>query len=184
MDDMNIIVAKNLKQIREQRKLSLEKLADLTGVSKSMLGQIERGESSPTIQTVWKIANGLKISFTSLIDTPKDETLIVKKDEISPIFGDSEKFKIYPVFPFDADHHFEILNIELERGAYSSSEPHKENTEEFVMVYDGELTIRVNNDEYTIKAGDSIRYRADREHSYHNSGSGSARICMVIYYPD
>jgi len=183
MTDLSNIIAGNLKRIREQHKLSLDKAADLTGVSKSMLGQIERGESNPTIQTVWKIANGLKISFTSLIDVPKSETVVVKKDSISPIIGDKQKFKIFPVFPFDADRRFEILNIELESGAYSSSEPHKEETEEFITVYDGEITVRVGANEYTLVAGDSIKYRADCEHSYHNSGSGPARLCMVIYYP-
>ena len=58
MENFNIVFAKNLKRIREDRKLSLDKVADLTGVSKSMLGQIERGDSNPTITTVWKIANG------------------------------------------------------------------------------------------------------------------------------
>ncbi|MEN6483123.1 MAG: helix-turn-helix transcriptional regulator, partial [Anaerolineaceae bacterium] len=67
MEDATLLIAKNLKRIREERKLSLDRLSDLTGVSKSMLGQIERGESSPTISMVWKITNGLKISFTTLL---------------------------------------------------------------------------------------------------------------------
>ena len=58
------------KTIREKEKLSLEKVAQLTGVSKTMIGQIERGESSPTLTTIWKIANGLKVSFTSLLIIP------------------------------------------------------------------------------------------------------------------
>ncbi|HCL78549.1 MAG TPA: hypothetical protein DIC53_01115, partial [Synergistaceae bacterium] len=70
--DLEKIVAENLKRIRSDRKLSLDGLAALTGVSKSMLGQIERGESSPTLQTVWKIANGLRISLTELTDAPKE----------------------------------------------------------------------------------------------------------------
>ena len=68
MEDISQVIAKNLKEIREQRRLSLDRVAELTGVSKSMLGQIERGESNPTIQTVWKMANGLKVSLTALID--------------------------------------------------------------------------------------------------------------------
>src|SRR5690554_5668235 len=65
--EIDLVIAKNLKAIRESKKLSLEKVAELTGVSKTMIGQIERGESAPTITTIWKIANGLKVSFTSLI---------------------------------------------------------------------------------------------------------------------
>ena len=63
MDDINKIVAENLREIRRLRKLSLDGLAELTGVSKSMLGQIEREESNPTLQTLWKIAAGLRVSL-------------------------------------------------------------------------------------------------------------------------
>ena len=63
MDAMSGIIAENLKRIRKENKWSLDTVSDMTGVSKSMLGQIERGESSPTISTLWKIATGLHISF-------------------------------------------------------------------------------------------------------------------------
>ncbi len=63
MEEIQLILAKNLKTIREKEKLSLEKVSQLTGVSKTMIGQIERGESSPTLTTIWKIANGFKSVF-------------------------------------------------------------------------------------------------------------------------
>ena len=74
MEDLTLLVAENLKRIREEKRLSLDKLAELTGVSKSMLGQIEHGESSPTVATVWKISNGLKVSFTTLLGSPQSDT--------------------------------------------------------------------------------------------------------------
>ena len=77
MQEIHLIIAKNLKALRESKKLSLEKVAELTGVSKTMIGQIERGESAPTITTIWKIANGLKISFTALINNPQPDTKVV-----------------------------------------------------------------------------------------------------------
>ena len=79
MQEIHLVIAKNLRSLRESKKLSLEKVAELTGVSKTMIGQIERGESAPTITTIWKIANGLKISFTSLINQPQPDTKIVLK---------------------------------------------------------------------------------------------------------
>ncbi len=60
MDKLNYVIAENLKRLREERKLSLDNVSRLSGVSKSMLGQIERGEVNPTVSTVWKISNGLK----------------------------------------------------------------------------------------------------------------------------
>lgn len=63
MESLNI--GKHLKNIRQNRELSLDEAAEMTGVSKPMLGQIERGQSSPTITTLWKIATGLKVPLSS-----------------------------------------------------------------------------------------------------------------------
>lgn len=183
MDDINKIVAKNLKDIREKKKLSLDKLSDLTDVSKSMLGQIERSESNPSIQTLWKIAKGLKISFTALIDQSKANVLFVKKGTISPILGDNGKFRIYPIFPFDEINKFEVLRIELDPNTSSFSEPHDDDTEEYVMVAEGEFTLKTDGKQYTLNTGDSIRYPGDEKHSYHNYGSKLVIIFMIIYYP-
>ena len=70
MEQSIAAIASNLREIRDKRNLSLDQLAQLTGVSKSMLRQIETGRSSPTIATIWKIANGLRVSFTTLLRKP------------------------------------------------------------------------------------------------------------------
>jgi transcriptional regulator with XRE-family HTH domain len=183
LENLNEIVAKNLRSIREEKKLSLDKVAELTGVSKSMLGQIERGESNPTIATVWKIANGLKVSFTTLINIPQHDTVIIERNEIEPLIEDSGKYRLYPYFPYEDGRRFEIYSVEIEKGGYLSAEAHPEGTQEFITVFDGELTIRVNGQEYAAKKGDSIRFKADKPHDYHNSGNELTRLSMVIYYP-
>ena len=66
--DVTKIVAGNAKRIREEKKLTLDAAAALTGVSRSMLAQIEKGEVNPTISVLWKMANGYKVSFTSLVE--------------------------------------------------------------------------------------------------------------------
>ena len=85
---MNRVIPENLKNLRAERKLSLGEAAELTGVSKSMLGQIERGESSPTIATLWKIATGLGVSFTALLESPDQEIEIVKETDMTPLLSD------------------------------------------------------------------------------------------------
>ncbi|KEO82799.1 helix-turn-helix domain-containing protein [Tumebacillus flagellatus] len=182
MENINVTLAQNLKLLRDERKLSLDKLAELTGVSKTMLGQIERGESNPTINTVWKIANGLKVTFTTLINGPQPDTVVVTKSEVHPLLEDNGRYRLYPVFPIEDGRRFEMYAVEIEKGGYLSAEAHSDGTQEFITVYDGELTIRVNNEEYTVAAGDSIRMRADRPHVYHNSGDGIARLSMVVAY--
>lgn len=177
-----MVVANNLKRIREEKKLSLDKLAELTNVSKSMLGQIERGESNPTITTVWKIANGLKISFTALINSPQTDTLIVYRKDIDPLIEDNGKFRLYPFFPYEDGRRFEAFSLEIDKGGYLSADSHGEGTQEFITVFEGELTIRVNEEEFFVNHGDSIRFKADKPHIYHNSGNELTKLSMIIYY--
>ncbi|PFJ18270.1 DNA-binding protein [Bacillus cereus] len=183
MEEIQLILVRNLKTIREKEKLSLEKVSQLTGVSKAMIGQIERGESSPTLTTIWKIANGLKVSFTSLINNPQPDTKVVLRNDVQVLSEDNGRYKVYPSFPFQDNRHFEIYTVEIETEGNLRSEAHKEGTEEFITVFEGELTIEVNNCQYKLNSGDSIRFKADRPHSYNNSGRTLTRLCMTIYYP-
>lgn len=183
MEEINLIVAKNLKGFRESKKLSLERVSELTGVSKTMIGQIERGESSPTITTIWKIANGLKISFTSLINNPQPDTKVISKNEIQIFSEDNGKYRVYPYFPFEDDRRFEVYSVEIEEGGSLEADSHREGTEEFITVFEGELAIKVNNNEYIVKRGNAIRLKADRPHSYYNRGKTLTRLSMIIYYP-
>lgn len=180
--DVNLIVADNLKTIRENKKLSLDQVAKLTGVSKSMLGQIERGEVNPTISVVWKIANGLKISFTSLLDRAKSDVELVKKNEIAPLIEDEGKFINYPIFTFDETKRFEQYLIEIKSGGSITAEPHLIGTEEFITAFGGEVVVTVAGKEFKLTDGDSIHFKSDTSHSYRNDGDKTIHLHMTIYY--
>jgi transcriptional regulator with XRE-family HTH domain len=184
MEDITLAVAQNLKRMREERKLSLDHLAELTGVSKSMLRQIEKGESSPTISTIWKISNGLKVSFTTLLSTPQSDTTIIQKSSLKPLIADDGRYRLYPFFPIEKNRRFEIYTIEIEKGGCLSAEAHQDGTQEFLTVFTGELAVQVNDQEYHLTEGDSIRFRADRPHVYLNPGQTLARINLVIQYSE
>ncbi|WP_025681769.1 helix-turn-helix domain-containing protein [Paenibacillus massiliensis] len=183
MENINAIIAENVKKIRADKKLSLEKVAELTGVSKTMIGQIERGESTPTITTIWKIANGLKISFSSLIHQPQPDTTIVKRKDIRPLLEDGGRYRVYSMFSFDEERRSEVYNVEIDSGGSLDASGHIEGTEEWITVFDGELSLSVGNEEYTLHAGDAIRFKADRPHTYHNSGQSMTRLSMILNYP-
>lgn len=183
MDKLNSVIAGNLKRLREERKLSLDNVAKLSGVSKSMLGQIERGEVNPTVSTIWKISNGLKISFTQLMSRPEADIELVVKEELEPLVEDNGRFRNYPVFSFDSERRFEMYSLEIDEGAYLDAEGHPKGTQEFITVFSGEVSIRVGEESYIVAAGNSIRFKADTDHAYRNTGSGTCTLSMVIYYP-
>ena len=158
-------------------------MAKLSGVSKSMLAQIERGEVNPTVSTIWKISNGLKISFTQLMSRPEVDIELIEKNNIQPFVEDNGKFRNFPVFPFDSTRRFEMYLLEIDDGGNLSAEAHPQGTQEFITVFAGELTVTVNGKDFVVAEGSSIRFRADNPHTYKNSGNVICTLSMIIYYP-
>ena len=183
LDFINLVVAENMKRQREGRKLSLDAVSKLSGVSKSMLGQIERGEVNPTISTVWKIANGLKISFTELMSRPETDCEVIDSTQMQPLTEDHGKYRNYPMFSFDSSRRFEILYIELDAGSFLSAEPHPAGTQEFITAFSGQLSVCIGHERFSIGSGSALRFKADRPHQYHNESNEICRASMVIYYP-
>ena len=184
MDAINTVISENLKRLREQRKMSLDTVARLSGVSKSMLGQIERGEVNPTISTMWKISNGLKVSFSQLLSRPQAEFDVVEGASVQPLLEDGGHYRNYPLFLFDGKHRFEILHIELDPAGHLEAEPHPKGTQEFITVFSGELLVRVDGQNLVARPYDAIRIKADRPHQYQNIGQEVCQVSMVIYYPE
>ena len=183
MDFMNSVVAANIKRLREEIKLSMEELAKLSGVSKSMIAQIERGEGNPTLSTLWKISNGMKVPFDALTVRPKSEHEIVKISEIQPLLEDEGKVKNFSIFPDNENRRFAIYYLELEKGSQWYSEAHLHGTTEFITLFTGVVNIGVNGKHFVVQKGDSIRFNADTVHSYHNIGDEMAIMHMTIYNP-
>lgn len=183
MENINSLISENLKRLREQKKMSLDAVSKLSGVSKSMLGQIERGEVNPTISTVWKIANGLKITVSDLASRPETECDIIEKEAIQPLLEDDGHYRNYIVFPFDGSRRFEMLFIEIDQGSHMEAEPHPNGAQELITVFSGELVIRLSDETFTVKKFNSIRFKADQIHQYQNISDEICRLSMLIYYP-
>lgn len=175
-------VSKNLKTIREDRKLSLDGLSELTGVSKSMLRQIETGKSSPTIATIWKIANGLKVSFTSLLRKPEIEAEVKAFKGRPPLTAESDRYRLFPLIPFEPDQSFETYFIEIDPDTVYSGEPHQGNTYEYVFVVKGRLEIRVDGKTFEINENEFLQFQANCPHAYRCLGREMASAIMQISY--
>ena len=94
MDYLSNNVAANLKRIRKSKCMSLDQVAEQTGVSKSMLAQIERGTANPSLGVLGKITSGLRIEFQELIEPPRENCLLVTPQEILPTKELEGKYRV------------------------------------------------------------------------------------------
>ncbi|WP_022669000.1 helix-turn-helix domain-containing protein [Desulfospira joergensenii] len=175
-------IANNLQSVREARKLSLDKLSELTGVSKSMLRQIETGKSSPTIATIWKIANGLKVSFTSLLQKPTVEAIVKSFRAEKPLTAKSEHYRLFPLIPFEPEQSFETYYIEIDPDTLFFGEPHEGNVYEYVFVLKGQLEISVDGRIFKINENEFLQFQANCPHEYKCIGNKMASAMMQISY--
>jgi transcriptional regulator with XRE-family HTH domain len=178
--NINEAVAINVRRERRSKGLSLDKAAKLTGVSKSMLGQIERGEVNPTVSVLYKIAAGLEVNCGDLMKIPMPAV------EMTPSVGaecrkeDGGKVSIYPVSPVDDDLGFSIYRLRILTSGRSRAQGHKPGTNLFLTVYYGTLLLTVDGQEYRLTRGDSIRFLADQPYELYNRDIQVCELQMTL----
>lgn len=182
--DINQRISTILKALRQERGWSLDKAALATGVSKAMLGQIERGESSPTIATLWKIASGFETSFSSFIEESELNTTqtVHRKGPAQQLHPSDQKIRVMPLFPFDAQLHFELFILELLPGCEHLSPPHQHGVVEHVVVVSGTMEVFVDGQWHPLQQGEGLRFDADKPHGYRNQSHKMAIIHDIIHY--
>ncbi len=184
MEQVSLKIGERLKEIRNTRQLTLDDVAELTGVSKPMLGQIERGQSSPTINILWKISTGLKIPLSFFCKQEEAEYTIVGLGEKDVITEEDGGMRAYPLFPFDPVRNVEVFYIEFDAGVNHESLPHVTGVEEYIFLVHGTLKMVIGGKEVLLQEKQSIRFGADISHAYHNISDKSCAAYNVIFYPN
>lgn len=181
--DISQILGSNLKRLRTERGLSLGQLAERSDVSKVMLSQIERGNSNPTVNSLFKIANGLGVSYSALMEQPEPAVSVVRRADAAAQSDEEGSYRLRCYFPNASGRDFEIYEDELDPGHEHRTEGHGPNTEEFVLVEQGVLEMVVLDDAHVLETGDAIHFDASRPHTYRNSGTEAVRMVVVNRYP-
>ena len=178
-------LARRLKELRREKNWSLDSAAQATGVSKAMLGQIERGESSPTVATLWKIATGFSTSFSGLLAAPVerlDRPVIVRGGALGATLGE-DGLQIRTLFSFEPRFGFELFELTLPPGAEHLSEAHEDGVIEHVMAVGGDMELLLDGRWRPLATGDAARFAADAPHGYRNKGENSVVFHNLIHYP-
>jgi transcriptional regulator with XRE-family HTH domain len=183
--DLAPIVGANLRRLRTRRGLSLEKLAQQSGVSRAMLGQIELGQSAPTINVLWKIARALEVTFSALISSRVQAgALVLRAAEAKTLTSKDKSFSSRALFPFDKPRRVEFYELRLSVGSSEQAEPHAPGTTENLVITAGHVEIDAAGDTHHLAAGDSILFEADVPHTYRNAGRSEAVMYLVMTYAE
>ncbi len=181
--DLTPIVGANLRRLRVKRGLSLERMARASGVSRAMLGQIELGQSTPTINVVWKIARALDVSFSTLItERSAASAALVLRERAKLLTSHDGSFTSRALFPFDQARNVEFYELHLAAHSTELADPHPRGTMENLVVTTGSLELTVGSDRHQLRTGDAILFEADVPHSYKNTGSVVTTMYLVMTY--
>lgn len=185
-DELSIIVGSNLRRLRRRQGHSLERLAQLSGVSRAMLGQIETGKSVPTINLLWKVANALAVPLARLISRPDSEGPVVLRRERAKILSSSNgNFSSRALFPFDADRQVEFYQLRLAPLHREVAEAHSPGTRENLVVEQGTVEIATGKEApFVLAPGDAMLFEADAPHSYKNLTNEEAILYLVMIYAE
>ena len=181
METINKNISINLKMIRKEKGLTLEDLSGMTGVSKSMLGEIERGGTNPTILVLWKIAEGLKVPLTNIFEEKESECSIVRNDEQKMISTDTG-FKIFSLFPYYAPHKLEFHKIEIAPFSKLSNPGHMNGVDEYIVIMEGEIELTFGEFKTLLRKGDAIRFNATTHHEIINNSADTSCMLNVMIY--
>ena len=181
--DIHQAVGLNIQRIRKAQKLSIDRAAELSGVSKSMLGQIERGVVNPTISVLHKLAQGLHVPLEKLIECVEDPGITLHRgvDHAGQrLFGG--KVIRYSLFPYDTDSRAESCQLDIFiSGAYEPVD-HIPGSRVYLTVLSGMTEVQVGEEKWNLDNRDSIAFPGNQPRKYTNKGNTTVRLIERIMY--
>jgi len=168
-----------LREARREQGLSLDAVAKLSGVSRSMVSQIERGESSPTIATLWNLTRALQVDFAGLLDAEAGDKVDVLRASDVPSFDKMGEGCLIRVLspPEEAGGH-EVYDIRFEKGGSLKSQPHARGAAEQLTVLSGAVRVTSGSAAQELAEGDTARYAADVVHAI--EAGTAARVFLIV----
>ena len=170
--------------LRDERGWSLEVLAEASGVSRSMLSEIERSKANPTLVVTYRIAKAFGLGISELIEptggTPTIQ--VVRANDPAQVFRADKRHQVRTLSPLSNEKDVEFYEIRLPVKGELRSQGHIAGTRELLVVAAGEIRLESGSDVQMLTAGDSAIYRADLPHALVNFGSDEAVMYLVDVY--
>ncbi len=162
--------------------MTLEGLAERSGVSRAMISKLERGEKNPTLVIAAKLAEGLEVTLSQLAGVEERREVVVTPKERRMTMHDPETgFERQLLSPSFAGRGIEFIrNVIPEGGTSGEFPPHKKGVEEYIVVERGRLRADLGGEEYVLEEGDAVYFEADVTHRFDNLGEGTCSYYLII----
>lgn len=174
-----------VRELRQARRWSLEELSRASGVSRSMLSEIERNEANPTLALALAIARALDTRLGDLVDGSHGDSLlqVVRANDPAYDYRTEANCQIRTLSPLQGERMIEFYRLEFEPGGALRSEPHFLGVRELVLVDRGRIRVESGNDQVLLTTGDSVTFPADVPHAIVNAGRSRARAFLIDFFP-
>lgn len=177
MSDVPANLARNVRQLREARRLTQAQLAAAAGVPRPTLAYLESGSANPTLAVLTRVAGALQVSLEELVGPPRATGRYYAAAELpSRRRQDVTIRKLLP----EGHPSFDIERMVLPVGARLTGVPHTPGTREYLTCEVGEIELVASGERFRLAAGDVVVFRGDQPHSYKNVGEVEAVAYSVI----
>ncbi|CEJ13919.1 helix-turn-helix domain-containing protein [Phreatobacter sp. AB_2022a] len=174
-------LGRTVQRLRKAYNLSLSELSEQSGVAKSIISQIERNETNPTLATIWRLSQALDVSIERVLATATEEPFLEKlsRGDTPLLVSDDGKCRLAITGWIKTVEWLQWYDFHCDPGGVLESEGHQRGSVESLSVLSGELLVEVADRVETVKAGESVRYRCDGRHVIRNAGTVTAHATMV-----
>lgn len=179
------VIGDNLRRLRTRRRHSLDRFAEIAGVGRAALSDLEHGRGEPTIAQLWRVARALEVPFAALTSSFRlPGTSVLRAQRARTLRSRDGRFSSRALFPPDAERRVEFYELRLAGRSVEEAEAHPQGTTENLVVASGEVEISFAQRTHRLASGDAIVFEADLPHAYANVGDEEARMYLVMTYAD
>jgi XRE family transcriptional regulator, regulator of sulfur utilization len=176
-------LGKTVQRLRKAYNLSLSELAVQSGVAKSIISQIERNETNPTLATIWRLSQALDVSIERVLGSADDEPFIEKTTRVDTpvIISDDGKCRLSVVGWLKTVEWLQWYDFHAEPGGVLESDAHQRGSVECLSILAGEVEVDIGGVVERAVPGETLRYRCDRHHAIRVVGNKPAHATMVCF---
>lgn len=179
-----LVIGRNVRKERHERKLSLDELSLASGVSKATLSQIEAGKVNPTVATLWKIAQSIHVDLHALVmgESEKIREFSVSRGNDLPLLASAPGVEIRVLSPISFAEDTELYLLNMTPGAVLESEAHAPGCMEILAVAAGSFKVTAGKRSTILEAGDVLTYQCDVPHRIENAADGMSQLYMTVKF--